>query len=649
MITKRSAIGRRLPIAAAGPGHAAPRGGALQSAWSCPAASCPGRPMPSPTASTGAASSPARRWSAARSSRRPPTSSSGPRRAYAAVCSCQGQSCACGSLCCDGYTEFCCAIYGVNACPPGSLTGGWWKADGSSFCGGAARYYMDCHKPCGGCGCGGGGHLQRRAATAPPCGCGRGRCDHRKAGCTSFRYGNCNNQHRLHRSDPVPGRHLHRPVADRAQLLEQRRAHRQQHPSPQPALPPGGAARSTRWRATGTATARTGIGFYDNRNGRWTLRQTITAGTLPPVTYGRQAGDLPVVGDWNGDGADSIGIFRKGQWYLCDNRVGHGVHHAVTLRRARPATSPSSATGTATAPTASASSARAAAGTSATASTRPGPSDALPLRRSPATSPSSATGTATASTASASSAAASGTSNNALAGATDHDLAFGYGQPGDIPVVGDWIGLGRRQHRRLPAVRGRVVPPPTRSTDARHSTVRPSASPGWSGDARDRRLVVALGARRRPARRARGRAAALPRRDPAGPARPRASTSRTARRRPPAPRRPPSSRHAPMRTADGRARARARTRRSAPPPTSPAALPRGGAAHVAVARRRARHPARLPLHRVRHLRHVLGRARATRRRHARRRRHPRRDRHQRPRGGVPGRRRRPGARRASSP
>ena len=75
-----------------------------------------------------------------------------PTSAYAAVCSCQGQSCTCGSLCCDGYTEFCCAIYGANACPSGSLTGGWWKADGSSFCGGAVhvttRHWMGPMQAC---------------------------------------------------------------------------------------------------------------------------------------------------------------------------------------------------------------------------------------------------------------------------------------------------------------------------------------------------------------------------------------------------------------------------------------------------------------------------------------------------------------------
>ena len=27
-------------------------------------------------------------------------------------------------------------------------------------------------------------------------------------------------------------------------------------------------------------------------------------------------GDIPVVGDWNGDGVDGVGIFRKGEWHL---------------------------------------------------------------------------------------------------------------------------------------------------------------------------------------------------------------------------------------------------------------------------------------------------------------------------------------------
>ena len=44
-----------------------------------------------------------------------------------------GRACPPGSLCkSDGYVEFCCTINsGINACPPGTIAGGWWKADGS--------------------------------------------------------------------------------------------------------------------------------------------------------------------------------------------------------------------------------------------------------------------------------------------------------------------------------------------------------------------------------------------------------------------------------------------------------------------------------------------------------------------------------------
>jgi len=34
------------------------------------------------------------------------------------------------------------------------------------------------------------------------------------------------------------------------------------------------------------------------------------------------AGDVPLVGDWNGDGTDDIGVFRDGEWYLDSNGDG---------------------------------------------------------------------------------------------------------------------------------------------------------------------------------------------------------------------------------------------------------------------------------------------------------------------------------------
>ena len=49
---------------------------------------------------------------------------------------------------------------------------------------------MDCNAPCGGCGADR-RHLQR-LVPGTPCGCARGDCGNRKAGCTGFRYGQCN-------------------------------------------------------------------------------------------------------------------------------------------------------------------------------------------------------------------------------------------------------------------------------------------------------------------------------------------------------------------------------------------------------------------------------------------------------------------------
>lgn len=114
-----------------------------------------------------------------------------PVSAYAAICTCSGSSCDCAASCCDGYTEFCCTITGHNSCPPGTLMAGWWKVDGSSFCGGAARYYMDCNAGCGTCGCGGSG-VCGGDCSGTGCGCANGSCGNRKSGCTLFRYGQCN-------------------------------------------------------------------------------------------------------------------------------------------------------------------------------------------------------------------------------------------------------------------------------------------------------------------------------------------------------------------------------------------------------------------------------------------------------------------------
>jgi hypothetical protein len=96
-----------------------------------------------------------------------------PQSAYASVC---GP----GASCSAGWSAMCCSINkGHNTCPPGTFAGGWWKADRSSFCGGKARYYIDCNaKP--------GHHFA--------CHCNQTNCDHRYVACNVFRYGQCNTQ-----------------------------------------------------------------------------------------------------------------------------------------------------------------------------------------------------------------------------------------------------------------------------------------------------------------------------------------------------------------------------------------------------------------------------------------------------------------------
>ena len=59
--------------------------------------------------------------------------------------------------------------------------------------------------------------------------------------------------------------------------------------------------------------------------GTWRLRSGT--GPTDPVsatfTYGVYSGDIPVVGDWDGDGKDDVGVYRKGgTWYLRSSVTG---------------------------------------------------------------------------------------------------------------------------------------------------------------------------------------------------------------------------------------------------------------------------------------------------------------------------------------
>lgn len=246
-----------------------------------------------------------------------------PGTAYAAICSCSGQSCDCGSTCCDGYTEFCCSTYGVNACPAGTIPAGWWKADGSGVCDAAAgpqpRYYLDCNLvDCGTCGCGGSGVCSGGCQNPHTfsCGCANGDCGLRKASCTQFRYGQCNQN--VACVGPIACRVVTCTppwVWDSSCTTTSATDNNTRfHNAPclnQPGPWPAGAPVVGDWTGSGRDTP----GVF--ANGRWYLRR---ADGGPDIVFDfGLSGDLPVVGDWNGDGVDTPGVVRGGQWFLRDS------------------------------------------------------------------------------------------------------------------------------------------------------------------------------------------------------------------------------------------------------------------------------------------------------------------------------------------
>ena len=64
------------------------------------------------------------------------------------------------------------------------------------------------------------------------------------------------------------------------------------------------------WDGNGTVT----IGVY--RNGQFYLRNQNTIGFADKVFPFGAPGDQPVAGDWNGDGIDTIGVYRNGTFFL---------------------------------------------------------------------------------------------------------------------------------------------------------------------------------------------------------------------------------------------------------------------------------------------------------------------------------------------
>lgn len=244
-----------------------------------------------------------------------------PGTAYAAICNCAGQNCNCGSACCDGYTEFCCTLTGRNVCPSGTMPMGWWKADGSGICddqsGPKPRYYLDCNiVDCGGCGCEANGICSGDCQDPHvyPCECGNDHCGHRKAGCTGFRYGQCNED--VACIGPIVCRVVtctppwiwDSSCSTRVLTDNNTRFHNAPCLEDDQALPTQGIPIVGDWEGDGKDSP----GIFVN--GRWHLRRSDGRPNI--VFRFGDPGDIPVVGDWNGDGIDTPGVVRNGRWYL---------------------------------------------------------------------------------------------------------------------------------------------------------------------------------------------------------------------------------------------------------------------------------------------------------------------------------------------
>jgi hypothetical protein len=79
------------------------------------------------------------------------------------------------------------------------------------------------------------------------------------------------------------------------------------------------------WNGSGT----TKVGVYRPSNGLFVLDydgdgQFTAADKAYNLGVGTQAGDVPVVGDWNGDGKTKVGLFRQGFFWILDSN-GDGV------------------------------------------------------------------------------------------------------------------------------------------------------------------------------------------------------------------------------------------------------------------------------------------------------------------------------------
>jgi len=83
------------------------------------------------------------------------------------------------------------------------------------------------------------------------------------------------------------------------------------------------------WNGDGSVT----IGIYRPSTATWYLTNNVDfSGGTPDVAfqYGNP-GDVPVVGDWNCDGIDTPGVFRRGTWYLKNTNSTGNADGAVAF------------------------------------------------------------------------------------------------------------------------------------------------------------------------------------------------------------------------------------------------------------------------------------------------------------------------------